>query len=133
MTEDAVAEENKSRWFIDLEWYERSHRSFSMLAERSLCPKCRKRLKDGKLSAKDIPSTIKGCCAKTEGFMPDNLPLLEAVFRLFLANGNQPLNLEQMAEELRERRGGGFYPNSPQVLYRVLQNDRYYGLKKAPA
>jgi len=131
MTKDAVAGETESRWFIDLEWYERSHRSFSTLAERSLCPKCRKRLKEGKLSAKDVPSAIKNCCAKSEDFMPENLPFLEAVFRLFLANGNQPLDLGQMVEELRERRGGGFYPNSPQVLLLVLQNDRYYGLKKA--
>ncbi len=132
MIEDAVAGGTESRWFIDLEWYERSHRSFLTLAEHSLCPECRERMKEGKLPAKKLLSAIKDCCAKTEGFIPDSLPLLEAVFRLFLANGNQPLNLGQMAEELSERRGGGFYPGLPQVLLRVLQNDRYYGMRQAP-
>jgi len=132
MTEEAVAGETTSRWFIDLEWYERSRRSFSTLAGRSLCPKCRKRLKEGKLAAKELLSVIKDCCAKSGDFMPESLPVMEAVFRLFLANGNQPLGLEKIAEELRERRGGGCYPASPQVLLRLLQSDRYYGLKQAP-
>ncbi len=132
MVNDTVSEETESRWFIDLEWYERSHRSFSTLAGRGLCPKCRKRLKDGEVSAKDILAAIKDCCAKSGDFMPESLPVMEAVFRLFLANGNQPLGLEKIAEELRERRGGGFYPGSPQTLLRLLQSDRYYGLKQAP-
>jgi len=37
-------------------------------------------------------------CAKQEGFMNTNLPLVGQIFRIFLANGNQALNANQLAE-----------------------------------
>ncbi len=130
MIEDKVAAQVKSRWFIDLDWYQQSHRSFLALAQHRLCPKCQKRLKEGEISPEDLLATVKDCCSQTKGFISDGLPALEGIFRLFLANGNQPLDLEELGEQLRKWRGGGIYPTSPEVLSRILESDGYYGLRQ---
>jgi len=77
-----------------------------------------------------LVNTIKGCCAKTADFTSGKLPVLENIFRLFLANGNQPLDAEEMAKQLRERRGGDARPTPAEVLSRLLQDERYYGIRQ---
>ncbi len=134
--EDAsVNEENTStnkvsqRWFIDLDLHQQSNRSFVVLAQGCLCPKCQKRLK-GEISAADLLTTIKDCCSKTPNFITDKLPILESIFRLFLTNGNQPLDLEELGRQLSEWRGGDTYRTSAEMLSRLLASDQYYGLRQ---
>ena len=75
-------------------------------------------------------STIRDCCSKTPGFITHNLPILESIFRLFLANNNQPLDLEELGEQLSQWRGGDTYGTSAEVLSRLLESDQYYGLRR---
>jgi hypothetical protein len=128
--EDISAEQPVSRWFIDLDWFPHNNRSFFALARECLCPACRQRLTapPPEIAAGDLLAAISGCCSKTAGFIHGELPILESVFRLFLANRNQPLDLDELSRELGERWGGAGYRTSPQVLSRLLINDRYYGL-----
>ena len=128
--EDKVAAQTKSHWFIDLDWYQQSNRSFLALAQHCLCSKCKKRLTKGDISPEDLVSAIKDCCSQAEGFISGGLPVMEGIFRLFLANGNQPLDLEELGKQLSERRGGGSYRTSVEVLSRLLKSDRYYGLRQ---
>ena len=118
-------------WFIDLDWFEQNNRSFLALAQGCLCPKCAKQLKKGKgeISATDLIVTIKDCCSQKPGFIASRSPILESVFRLFLANGNQPLNLDDLGRQLAERRGGDTQRTSAEVLSHLLGNERYYGLR----
>lgn len=37
-------------------------------------------------------------CSQQEGFIPDNGPLTDSIFRLFLSNGNQPLTSMEMSD-----------------------------------
>ena len=119
------------RWFIDLDWLEHNHRSFLVLAKGCLCPKCRERLEGGEkeISAADLLSTIKDCCSKTPEFITDRSPVLESIFRLLLANGNQPLDLERLGKKLAEGRGDS-RRTSAEVLSRLLESDQYYGLRQ---
>ena len=102
------------------------------LAKGSLCPKCREQLKASgqEISADDLLSTIRDCCSKTPAFITHRLPILESIFRLFLANGNQSLDLEELGKQLNQWRGGDAYRTSAEVLSRLLSNDQYYGLKQ---
>ena len=120
------------RWFIDLDWLEQHNRSFFALAQGCLCPKCRERLKVGKeeVSAADLLSDIEDCCSKTPGFITSKSPILDSIFRLFLANGNQPLDLEELSKQLGEWRGGDTHRTSPEILSRLIGNDQYYGLRQ---
>jgi hypothetical protein len=128
--ENISVEQPVARWFIDFDWFPQNGRSFSALARERLCPACRQRLTatPPETAAGDLLEAISDCCSKTAGFIHGGLPVLESVFRLFLANGNQPLDLEELSWELSEQRAGGGYRTSPQVLSRLLENDRYYGL-----
>jgi len=129
--EDISPDQVKPRWFIDLGWYQQNSRSFSILAGRCLCAKCRQRLKveEGEVPADELLAAITGCCSQEPGFITGELPILESMFRLFLANGNQPLDMEEMAEQLSERRSGNPYRTSVEVLFRLLESDQYYGLR----
>ena len=129
--EDNGHDQLKRRWFVDLGWYDSHNRSFFTLARELLCPKCRRQLK---IDEKEAPAAallkaIKGCCASEPGFITTEMPVLESIFRLLLANGNQPMGLEELGQQLRERFGGDFYRVSLEILPRLFQNDRYYGLR----
>jgi hypothetical protein len=63
-------------------------------------------------------------------FITGQLPILESIFRLFLANGNQPLDLEELGRQLSEWRGGDTYRTSAEILSRLLASDQYYGLRQ---
>ncbi len=133
VVDNMVLDQIEQRWFIDLDWYRLNNRSFQIQAGGSLCRKCRRRLKKkgGEISAADMITTIKDCCSRESGFISDELPILESVFRLLLANGNQPLGLEGISKQLNERHVGSRYSVSAGLLSRLLANDQYYGLRPA--
>lgn len=97
-----------------------------------MCPKCNERFKEGEgdISASDILATIKDCCSHAPGFINSELPILESVFRFFLANGNEPLDVEELGKQLSECRGGDTYCTSAEILSRLLESDQYYGLRR---
>jgi len=100
-----------------------------------MCPKCNERLKegDGEISASDILATIQDCCSQAPGFISGELPILESVFRFFLANGNEPVDVEELGKQLSKYRGGDTYCTSAEILSRLLTSDRYYGLRQVEA
>ena len=130
--EETGLEQVESRWFIDLEWFQSSNRSFSALAQHCLCIRCRERLRidEEEVPADEILAAIKDCCSKEPDFITAGLPVSESIFRIFLANGNQPLGLEELGKQLIEWRAGNPYHTSVEVLSRLLESDRYYGLKR---
>lgn len=132
MKRKITTEQVRPQYCIDLDWYQQNGRSFSTLAESRLCPKCRKRLKptEEKLSGTELLATFRDCCSKTRGFIAREQPVLESAFRLFLSNGNKPLDMEELGRQLSERRGGDTASTSTELLSRLLGNDRYYGLRQ---
>ncbi len=127
--EDTGTNQVNPRWFIDLDWHQQSNCSFFALAQGCFCSKCQKRLK-GEISAADLLTTIKDCCSKAPNFITGELPILESIFRLFLANGNQSLDLEEVGRQLSKWRGGDTYRTSAEILSRLLSSDQYYGLRQ---
>ena len=132
--EDMPAEQAEPLYFIDLDWYQQNNCSFTTLAQGCLCPKCQKQLKaeGGEISTADLLAAIGDCCSKKSDFITRELPILASVFRLFLANGTHPLDLEELGKQLSECRGGDIYCTSTEILSRLLANERYYGLRQVP-
>jgi hypothetical protein len=130
--QDSENVELQLRYFIDLDWYQQQERSFATLAASRLCPSSRKKEKTKSEAA--LLRTIKQCCSKRDGFITPNMPLLEMIFRLLLANGNQPLELGQMHEQLQKWLGDTNNARDLSIpkLKRILDSDRYYGLRPAP-
>ncbi len=121
------------KWIIDLEWFEKNNRAFIDFASRSLCGKCSEKLqkKKKKLTAEDILTAIKECCSKTPEYITGKLPVMESIFRVLLANGNEPMEVYEISKELGVRRGGEAYTPPPEALAKLLANDRWYGFKQA--
>ena len=133
MAEEITSDEPiKTCWVIALDWFQQNDRSISALIENCLCPKCAKQLSaEGKENSPEaLMSAIQNCCSHAPGFVNERLPILESIFRLFLSNGNQPIALEELGQQLSQLRGGDPYRTSPETLLRLLKSDRYYGLQE---
>jgi hypothetical protein len=133
MDEEELSEQPpETSWCISPDWFEQNNRSLSTLIRDRLCSKCITKLKDKKKaeSTDAVFSVIRECYSHTPDFVNDRLPILESIFRLFLANGNQPMRIEEMGKELNRMRGVDLYRTTPENLRRLLKSDRYYGLRE---
>jgi hypothetical protein len=112
-----------------MNWYQEQGRSFPLLATSRLCPSSQK--KKIPKSETALLNTIRQCCSKWEGFFDPNTPLLELIFRLFLANGNSPLSLQEIKDKLQQRLSDTSGPRDLSIhkLKRIIDYDCYYGLR----
>lgn len=146
------AELSDTRYHIDTDWYGRNNKSLETMAQSRMCSACRKKLgteieervpvvdqKSGRVAFEmrkvrfgSNPFVVfRDCCAKQQDFIVATTPLAEAVFRLFLANANQPLTVEDIISRLEEWANyaqHGHYLNA-QLVKRLLDHDRQYGIK----
>jgi hypothetical protein len=100
---------------IDFEWWKTHDNNWRVFLLACLCPEHQKlfenqaeggmidwvdpqtaeiRLVDG------LQSTLMSHCAKEPGFVTSNTAMVDAIFRVFLSNGNQPLNAEELGEKI---------------------------------
>jgi hypothetical protein len=123
--------QTEDKWVIDIDWLEANDRSFSVMVSNYLCAKCRKKLKLDRVESRpeDILKSIKTCCSRGDEFLSPTLPLQESVFRVLLANGNKGLTSDEINLDLGNRRGIDVYRTSPELLTRLMENDRHYGFK----
>ena len=68
-------------------------------------------------SVDGLQHTLISHCAKEETFITDQTTLTEALFRLFLSNGNQPLSPDELAETLNRQ---------PQKILQTISGPRVY-------
>jgi hypothetical protein len=119
-----------SRWFVDLDWCRQNARSFTALARGCLCPRCRERLGRGEILETELTANVRDCCSQLPDFITGELTILASIFCLLLASGNEPLELAELSRRLGERLGGESYRASAEVLSRLLEDERYYGIRK---
>ena len=81
---------------------------------------------------------IREDCSAKKGYIAPDMPTLEAVFRVYLANGNQPMTLSSVREQLVDWCPDGqcrwlLLPMAQ--LERIVTNDAFYGIRpfEAPA
>ncbi|MEJ2446966.1 MAG: hypothetical protein P8Y37_03400 [Anaerolineales bacterium] len=71
-----------------------------------------------------LQHTLSSHCAKQEQFITEQTTLTEALFRTFLANGNQPLSPDELAELLDRQ---------PTKILQTVSGTRVYkGIRPAP-
>lgn len=130
--EQTVIEPVKTQWAISMDWFPQHNRSISALARDCLCATCVKELETKKKAPtlESMMATIQKCCSQAPGFINSRMPILESIFRIFLSNGNQPLAIDELVEQLSKSRGGDAYHGPPEMLVRVMRSDKYYGLQE---
>lgn len=134
MTEEQTADLTEEiRWAISSDWLAQNGRSEAALLKDYLCTDCAKKLYEKKTAPtlKMLQSAVQSCCSKDPDFFNEKLPIAESVFRVFLRNGNKPLNAKDISAELGKLRPGeNIYRSLPETLLNVLMNDIFYGLRQ---
>lgn len=132
-TDDSNDTKSQRHYFIDLDWYRAKERSFVTLAATRMCSS--RHDKKALKSEAAMLNALKQCCSKQQSFVAPGMPIQELIFRVFLANENQPQDLEQIEDKLRQWLAptGTSKDVSAAKLERIIGGDSYYGLRPAPS
>lgn len=117
---------------IDFDWWKNHDRAWRVNLRSSLCEEHQELFSEiagdeqvdwidpetGEVQKVDgLQHTLISHCAKRDDFITKQTTLTEAVFRVFLANGNQPLTSEELAESL---------DRPPQKILQTISGRRVY-------
>jgi hypothetical protein len=153
MIDDIDEQDAGIPYYIDTTWFAENGFSFDEVVQSRMCDSCRGRLgeeveerftvldkKSGRASfdfrksayGANPTRVIREECSKKKDYITPDMPTLEAIFRIYLANGNDPMPLVHVREQLREWCPGGscqWLLLPMETLERLVQNDRYYGIR----
>ena len=133
-------------WYvIDPEWYARHGVEFAYTVRLRRCADCAESgflpkgttKRRSKKSAPDVDLpwkvemvSIGACCATKAGYLTTGTSILEAVFRLLLQNGNQPLSVQELYAGIKESWASLEYlrNTSTATMRRMLDRQNSYGL-----
>jgi hypothetical protein len=122
----------QSHFHIDFKWWQDRDRDWRVFLQSLLCPEHQQAfadLPDDHLVDFVDPLTaevqrVNGLqhilithCAKLEGFISPHTTLVDAIFRIFLANGNIPMTPLELAQ---------FSGRSSDLILRVLTGEQIY-------
>jgi hypothetical protein len=150
-----AAEQPSTPYYIDQQWYETHGLSFHDVVRGRMCDACQKKAAAGEeveerhtvydaktrrasFEVRRVPfasnpiKRIREDCATKKGYISPDMPTLEAVFRIYLANGNQPMPLAHVREQLMDWCPDGqcrWLLISDEQLDRVVAGDSYYGIR----
>jgi hypothetical protein len=127
----------ETKFHIDMDWWEEQGRNLRFHVYNRLCSDCRA-LYSSYEDAGDVDwiddqtaevtrvdalrHTLRTCCSTKPDYITEDMPFAEAIFRVFLANGNAPLSPLELHEVLNRR--------PPRTIVRMLTQARVYnGIK----
>ena len=105
----------KTPFQIDFEWWKQSERDWHVYLRSLLCPEHQASLaglEEGQMvdwvdentaevrEVDGIQHALMSHCARQPDFVTSHTALVEAVFRLLLVNGNQPMSAEDLSARL---------------------------------
>ncbi len=123
----------ETKFHIDFDWWQQQKRDIHVYMRELLCDECRATYSShkgepevdwideetGEVTQVDgLWHSLRTCCSTKPGFITPDLPILDAIFRTFLANGNQPLSVNELYEKLDHR--------PPATLLRMLTAGQVY-------
>lgn len=126
-----------TKFRIDFKWWEKQNKDIRVFMRELLCPESSEAVAAAPVDQTvDIvdPMTaevtrvdamweaIRSCCSQKPDYLTPETPILDSIFRVFLANGNQPLSIRELHERLAK--------SSPDVILRILTRGQVYmGIK----
>jgi len=121
---------------IDFEWWKKSERDWHVYLRTLLCAEHREAFANTEerqeidwidpvtaevKPVEGVQNALMTHCVKQPDFLTNQTALVEAVFRIFLANGNVPMSSEELAARLNR---------PPETILRTLASARVYkGIK----
>ena len=134
--EEEIASEDP-RYYIELEGDGDTHRSMSVMISGRKCYEHRP-ADAGRSQLESDPqghiSDIVSHCSETADYLLQDTPLKEAIFRVLLAGGNEPMTAREVSEILTSRWTMSAYPRelSPRVVGRLLDHAEGYRIVAIP-
>ncbi|MHB0856334.1 MAG: hypothetical protein ACYC5M_02045 [Anaerolineae bacterium] len=129
----------ETKFHIDMEWWRANKRDIRVYVREALCDECREQYESfmdvgeidwvdedtGEVSRVDgLWESLRTCCSGKPSYINPSTPIVESVFRTFLANGNKPLSIRELYELLDRR--------PPETLLRMLTGGQVYlGIRPA--
>jgi hypothetical protein len=119
---------------IDYEWWERESRELRIYLLTHLCPEHRAQFESiaetaiidwvdpetGEVQRLDgLQHVLRTHCAQQPGYVEEHTSVVDAIFRVFLANGNQPLSAVELADRIGRKGQGG-------TILKTLSGARVY-------
>jgi hypothetical protein len=119
---------------IDFPWWERESRELRIYLQSHLCAEHRAQFQSieqtemidwvdpdtAEVQQVDgLQHVLRTHCAQQPGYLEEHTSLIDAIFRVFLANGNSPLTSAELAERIG-RKGQG------QTILKTLSGGRVY-------
>jgi hypothetical protein len=105
-----------TKFRIDFDWWEEKERNFRLHLLSHLCSDCQSRYRDHReaelidwvdadtaevIKVDGLWHSLRICCSQRPDYIDELTPLTTAVFRTFLANGNEPLSPVELQDRLR--------------------------------
>ena len=124
-------------YLVDIEEAANRSRSLSTLIANRGCYSCRQP-DDEQPPASSEPqpyiNRIVDHCSQTPDYHPPDTPLKEAIFRVLLAGGNEPMNAREIGRVLSEKWALTPYPRdlSARVIGRLLDHSESYSIAPLP-
>lgn len=102
-------------YHIDFEWWKSHDNDWRIFLKNCLCPEHQAAFENqpesgmidwidpetAQISQVDgLQSTLMTHCAKLDGFLTTNTAMIDAIFRVFLSNGNLPLSPNELSEKI---------------------------------
>ena len=124
----------KTKFHIDFDWWERESREFRVYLSSHLCPEHQAAFADhaggdevdvvdaetAEVRKEDeVQHVLRVHCSRQPDFITSYTSLVDAVFRVFIANGNQPLSPEELADRVGR-------PGQANTILRTLSGARVY-------
>ena len=123
-----------TRFHIDYEWWQRAERELGVYLQSHLCEHHREVFEgyDGEQEidwidpvtaevtrVNGVQHALRVHCSQQPDYITEHTSLVDAVFRVFLANGNQPLAASELAEAISR-------PSDADTILRTLSGRRVY-------
>jgi hypothetical protein len=121
-----------TRFHIDFNWWENNDRNWRVYLRSYLCAEHQALFVESQNSelvdwvdpqtaevqpVDGLQHTLISHCARQPGFITEHTAVVDAIFRLFLANGNLPLSCVELGERLGK---------PPMTILRTLTGGRVY-------
>jgi hypothetical protein len=126
-----------TKFHIDFSWWAKQNKDIRVFMRELLCPEslaAANAAPDTQMVDMVNPETaevtqvdglweaIRSCCSQKPDYITQETPILDSIFRVFLANGNQPLSMLELHERLDKK--------PPDVILRILTRGQVYmGIK----
>ena len=125
------------RYLVDFEVADALSRSLPVVIAGRRCRACQQADEEAPSASSDAAKYMKrivGHCTETSDYLPPDTPLKEAIFRVLLSRGNEPVHAEEISQVLSEKWAMTPYPRdvSNRVIQRLLEHSETYCIARVP-